>query len=303
MPVNELTRSRDEVRAYIAQQMPEREVTHLERVGVEHVAGQRHKIWDVHLDDGGRWWVVTNPTNYYAQVDFKSRDVVLTFHLGLAMRILTRHQVPISEGARAIFEPVWRRWEQAIEALGSAEEAEHFQAVGTHLRETLVSLAQELADDKLVPAGGEPPKASDVVGWVDLFVRAMTPGRSSARLRGYVTSLIQPTWDYQQHLLHSRNARRVDAEIGVAAVEHLVATITAVVMRAGAPPARCGNCDGYGLVGGACRHCGWEDPDYSPPEIPRRSDMEIAAALTEPCTPSSEISTLLTVETVLERGD
>jgi hypothetical protein len=300
MAATELTRSRDAIHSYMTEQMPEREVTHLERVGVDHVAGQRHETWDVHLDDGAHWWVVTNPTNYYSQADFKSRDVLLTFHLGLAMRIFTRHQVPIGEDARVVFEPVWRRWEQAIETLGSAEEAEHFQAVGTHLRETLVSLAHELADDSLVPAGSEPPKAADVVDWIDLFVRALTTGKSSARLRQYVTSLIQPTWDYQQHLVHSTNATRMDAEIGAAAVEHLVTTITAVVLRARTPPIRCARCDAYGVIGGVCRHCGWEDPEYVPPEIPKRTEQEIAAAIAAPCTPSSDIVTMLTVDSVIE---
>jgi hypothetical protein len=302
MAATELARSRDVIHSYVREQMPERVVMHLERVGVDQVAGQRHETWDVHLDDGARWWVVTNPTNYYPQADFKSRDVVLTFHLGLAIRILTRHQVPIGLDARAIFEPVWRRWDQAIETLGSAEEAEHFQAVGTHLRETLVSLAHELADDALVPAGSEPPKAADVVGWVELFVRALTPGRSNARLREYVTSLIQPTWDYQQHLVHGRNATRMDAEIGAAAVEHLVATITGVVLRARTPSLRCARCDAYGVAGGVCRHCGWQDPDYAPPEIPKRSEQEIAAALAEPCTPSSDVVTMLTVDALIERS-
>jgi len=34
-----------------------------------------------------RWWVVTNPTYLYEQADFKSREVVLTFHIGLMLRV------------------------------------------------------------------------------------------------------------------------------------------------------------------------------------------------------------------------
>jgi hypothetical protein len=44
----------------------------------------RHDIWDVHLAES-RWWVVTNPKNLHDQADFKSRDVVFTFHVGLAL--------------------------------------------------------------------------------------------------------------------------------------------------------------------------------------------------------------------------
>jgi hypothetical protein len=46
----------------------------------------RHDIWDVHCTQS-RWWVVTNPTNLYSQQDFKSGEVVLTFHIGLALRL------------------------------------------------------------------------------------------------------------------------------------------------------------------------------------------------------------------------
>lgn len=57
----------------------------------------RHDIWDVHCADS-RWWVVTNPTNLYDRADFKSRDVVLTFHIGLAFRMEYRRdrEIPVS---------------------------------------------------------------------------------------------------------------------------------------------------------------------------------------------------------------
>src|SRR3990167_529470 len=145
----EVARERERVTRYLLSQMPDQSVRHLERVGVEHVAGQRHEIWDVHLEGGERWWVVTNPTNFYSQADFKSRDVVLTFHVGLAVRLLNRDRVPLSDPAAAMFASVWRRWERAASALASAEEAEDFQAVGTHLREGLISLAREIEDDAL----------------------------------------------------------------------------------------------------------------------------------------------------------
>src|SRR5260370_7639261 len=216
------------------------------------------------------------------------------------MRVAARYQVPITEHARNIFESVWRRWEQAAEALVTAEQAEHFQMVGTHLREALISLAHELQANELVPDGEEAPKASDMVAWVDLFVRAMTPGKSNAGLRVYVSGLVQPTWEYQQHLLHDKSATRMDAEIGVAAVEHLVATVTALVLRAGGPPMRCANCDAYGLVAGACNHCGWEDPDYQAPKIRQQSEAEISEALAQPCTPPTAISTFMTLSDHLQ---
>src|SRR5258708_37435453 len=80
------TRLRPEgrVRLYVENQAHER-VKHVEKVASELVGAVRHEIWDVHCV-ASRWWVVTPPMNLYSQADFKSRDVVLTFHLGLALR-------------------------------------------------------------------------------------------------------------------------------------------------------------------------------------------------------------------------
>jgi hypothetical protein len=79
------TREKDAIRAYVEDQAHE-EVIHLEKAASELVGPVRHDIWEVHCPES-RWWVLTNPTNLYSQQDFKSRDVVLTFHLGLALRL------------------------------------------------------------------------------------------------------------------------------------------------------------------------------------------------------------------------
>lgn len=285
--------------SYLSREFSDATVDHLERVGVEHVAGIRHEIWDAHIGDE-RWWVVTNPTNYCSQADFKSRDVVLTFHIGLAIRILSRDRVPITPEAAGILPSVWRRWEQAVETFSKAEQAEDFQAVGTHLRECLISFAHEVADDSIVPQDGQRPKASDVVGWLNLFAGALAPGDSNARLRHYLRALIEPTWSYQQTLLHKKGATRLDAEIGIASVEHLVSCFTAAIMRVRDQRSRCKECDGY-VVGGTCPHCGWVDPDFEPAPLPVRSEDEIRAALAEPCVLTSDISTLMTVDDAIDR--
>lgn len=274
-------------------------LAHLERVGVEHVGGQRHEIWDAHLEDE-RWWVVTNPTNLYSQAGFKSRDVALTFHVGLAMRIFTRQRVPVTAEAQGFFAPMWRRWEQAAEALASAEEAEHFQGVGAHLRESLVSFAHEVQHADLVAEGADPPKASDVVAWGGLLADALAPGSANERVRKYLKTLVKPTWDYQQQLLHDKNATRLDAEIGLEAVAHMVSCFTAALLRGRQETSRCERCDAYALAAGACRQCGWEDPSYQAPTVPIPDEEEVAAALAQPCTPSSDISTTVTVEDLLD---
>jgi hypothetical protein len=63
---------------------------------------------------------------------------------------------------------VWRRWEQAVEAVGTAVEAEDFRAVGMRRRECLISFPGEVANGDLVPEKAAAPKAADDINWVDL---------------------------------------------------------------------------------------------------------------------------------------
>jgi hypothetical protein len=269
-------------------------VVHLEKVAVERVGANVHDIWDVHCLDS-RWWAVTNPLNLYSQTDFKSRDVVLTFHIGLMARVFTRERIPITESAAALLPSAWRLWEGAVEAMITSQEAEDFQGVGVRLRECMVSFAGEIADADLVPDGTDAPKGADVVEWSNLLADRLAPGSHNQELRSYVKKLARETWDLVNKLTHDKNAGSYDAEIGVAAVSHFLSTITAARMRwAAGDPARCGKCGSYRLGAGTCLRCGWSDPDYRDPPPPAElSDAELADRLAEPCTPSSDISTFI----------
>ena len=194
-----------------------------------------------------------------------------------------------------IFTPgSWRRW-QAVDALGTAREAEDFQAVGVRLRECLVSFAGEISSDDLVGHGGAVPKGADVVGWTDLLVAKVLADAKS--WRSYLRKLTRETWDFVNWLTHAKNARYHDAEFGVAAVEHFLATLSATLLRAGREDhGRCQQCDSYALGAGRCRQCNWEDPDYEPPPHESLTTEELDGRLVEPCIPSSDISTLVTVD-------
>jgi hypothetical protein len=172
-------REKDEIRAYVEAQAHE-DVVHVEKAASELIGPVRHDIWDVHCATS-RWWVVTNPTNLYDQTDFKSRDVVLTFHVGLALRMsyLQERDVPVAPTQADLLPGSWRRWEQAFEAYDSGDEAENFQAVGVRLRECLVSFIGETMNDELVPTGAERPKNADFKGWTDLLANALAGGDSS----------------------------------------------------------------------------------------------------------------------------
>lgn len=194
---------REQVRSYFESQWPDDPIVHFEKVASERVASILHDIWDVHCADS-RWWAVTNPLNAYSQEDFKSRDVVLTFHVGLALRVASRDDVPIADSAAALLPGVWRRWSQAVEALTTAREAEDFQAVGVRLRECLVSFAGEIADDGFVAKETTAPKRADAVAWTSLLADHLAGGTSGERLRSYLKKMTKETWDYVNWLTHAK---------------------------------------------------------------------------------------------------
>ena len=281
------------IRQYVEHEAQE-PVVHLERAASELVGPVRHDVWDVHCAEN-RWWVVTNPTNLYTQEDFKSRDVVLTFHVGLALRMAYQRDrdVPVAPSNAVLLPGAWRRWQQAFEAYDSGDEAENFQSVGVRLRECLVSFVSEVRSDDLVPQGEDAPKGSDFKGWTEPVANGLAPGSSASRLRSYLKRLAVETWEYVNWLTHAKNAVRLDAEIGLKAVEHLLGTFTAARMRLDQIPQRCGECQSYRVIGGRCAHCGAVDPSYVAPELPAISEDEMARRLGEPCTPSSDISTFI----------
>src|SRR5450755_3501930 len=177
---------KNEISAYVEEQSRE-SVIHVEKVASELIGSARHDIWDVHCADS-RWWVVSNPTNLYSQTDFKSRDVVLTFHIGLMARVwqVQERKVPVAPEPALLLPGSWRRWQQAFEAYDSGDEAENFQAVGVRLRECLVSFVGETRSDDLVPIGQTAPKASDFKAWTVLLANRLATGESSASLRSYL---------------------------------------------------------------------------------------------------------------------
>lgn len=286
-------REKDEIRGYVESQGHE-EVIHLEKVASELIGPMRHDIWDVHCRES-RWWVVTNPMNLYSQEDFKSRDVVFTFHVGLTLRVsyLQEQKVPLAPEPADLLPGSWRRWQQAFETYDSGDEAETFQAVGVRLRECLVSFLGETCNDELVPEDTQRPKNADFRGWTELLANMLTADESAGRLRSYLKKMSLETWEYVNWLTHAKNALRMDAEIGLKAVEHLLGTFTAARLRMGKAITRCPECESYQVVAGVCRHCDWADPDYEPLETSHLSEEERARRLAEPCTPSSEISTFM----------
>jgi hypothetical protein len=292
-------RQTEAIRTYVESQAHE-EVVHLEKAASELVGPVRHDIWDVHCTDS-RWWVITEPAYLYSQEDFKSRDVALTSHIGLALRVSYQHErkVPVKPESADLLPGSWRRWEQAFEAYDSGDEAENFQAVGVRLRECLVSFIGETTNGDMVPEGKEPPKQSDFKGWTELLANTLAGGSAGTYLRSYLKKLSVETWAYVNWLTHAKNAVRMDAEIGLKMVEHLLGVFTAARLRLGQNRLRCGVCGSYCLVAGTCESCSWVDEEYEPPEpSARRSKRRPKSE----CVPSSDISTFMGPEDIMESG-
>jgi hypothetical protein len=142
----------------------------------------------------------------------------------------------------------------------------------------------------------EKPQAANVIAWADLLINELARGSSADSLRSYIKKLTKETWTYVNWLTHAKNAGNYDAEIAVAAVSHLLATLTAARLRwSHQGYGRCEQCGSYVVSGGQCQRCGWVDQDYKPPPV-ELSEEELVDGLATPCTPSSDISTFITPE-------
>ena len=304
------------VREYVARQFDLLDdvsaVTHAEKVASEALHGQSHDVWDVHTRADGRWWVVTCPMNYYTQDDFKSVDVVLSFHIGLTARAMARWKPSGRPQEVERLTETWRRWQHAADQLDDAREVEDFQAVGMRLRETLVTFVGELASDELVPKGEDAPKRADVIGWSSLIAAALAAGDRSKHLRSYLRSTTVQVWQYVNWLTHARGATLVDAGLGVEMVEHTLSMFGTALLRAElGEPVKCPSCGSHrlgtdhrrsyleqGFYVVLCLACNWRD------ERPFEFDDEQPKEVAPPdgdCTPSSDIKTMMRLEDVRRR--
>ncbi|HTE52452.1 MAG TPA: hypothetical protein VK698_16485 [Kofleriaceae bacterium] len=276
-----------EIRDYFERQGRE-PVVHLEKVASERIFGNRHDVWDIHTATG-RWWVVTKPTNLYSQKDFPSLDYILSFHVGLCARLMARSasKASVSDEEQDRLASPLRRWEQAAEALNSAEEAEDFQAVGMRCRECLIELVRGVARPEMVATGVEAPKKADFVQWAEVIANAVTAGASAAELRGYLKAVSKSTWQLVNWLTHAKSATRLDAQIALDATENVLAALGLLVVRheRGAPD-RCPACGSYQIgtlyrpeVGAessyfsVCIRCDWSDLPL-PPASKRRTEKK-----------------------------
>ncbi len=223
----------------------------------------------------GRWWVITNMTNLYPQDQFPTMDHALNQHIGLTQRVIAKEfkRSHTTEEQQDRLATSFRRVEQANDALAQADEAEGFQAVGMRCRECLLAFIREVATEAMVPVGEDAPKQGDFIHWSELVASAIAGGGHSKRVRAYLKTVAQRTWELVQWLTHTSNATLFDGEMAVEATGHLLVVYSyALVRYERGEPERCPVCNSYRLTaayrpelgrGGAyvtlCESCGWED--------------------------------------------
>jgi hypothetical protein len=210
-------------------------VVHLEKAASEMVGPVRHDIWDVHCPES-RWWVVTNQTNLYDQADFKSRDVVLTFHVGLMLRMEygQERDVPVTPEAAELLPGSWRRCEQGSSVRQRQRGEQSGSGCGSAssrswARRATTSWCRPIRRHRRLRTSRAGPNY-----WPTAWRQATRPPgfalpEEARRQDLGVRQLADPC----------QNAMRMDAEIGLKSVEHLLGMFTAARLRLARTPKRC----------------------------------------------------------------
>jgi hypothetical protein len=243
-------------------------VTFIEKALTEHVLGVPNVCWNVHTNKA-QWWVIAGQmTNLYSQKLFPSLDYLLSFHLGLGLRMESERTGTEDPRLADRLAAAFRRWEQAAQALDQSNESEEVQAVGMRCRETLLTFIRSVSDPAMVPPGAEEPQAANFVEWSNLIAGHVAAGSRNERIRGYLKALAKETWDLANWLTHSANVTRIDGTITVDATHaFLEAFGGALIRHERKTPERCGRCSSLRLMqmympefdndGAICQTCGF----------------------------------------------
>jgi hypothetical protein len=216
---------------YMNSQAPDLAVEFLQKVYVENVLSHQHAVWDVHTDVD-RWWVITNPTNLYAQEQFPNMDLAVTFHVGLCLRIPRGQRSKLSDHSVEPLAACFRHTSEASEALASAQEVTDFQAIGVRCREAL--LAFTAAAQIVIPWTGDAagkPKQADFKAWVDHICAVTLSGETHERRRHLFKTLLNEAWAFANWLTHTKASTWHDAEAAVTTVEHALGLAGSLVIR------------------------------------------------------------------------
>ena len=221
--------SEQDIARYVDIETRDEDVQHVEKIKQEIVLGHVYEIWDV-TTDKDRWWVITNLTNLYSQKHFPSLDFTLSFHIGLMMRLRSRHNGVDGEEPTP-FDEVFRRQEQAKDRFDRAVEAEDYQAVGMQLRECLISLVSALRRRVELDSKAERPLDANFLEWSALLMDELCAGGSNQKLRRYLKNSAKETWQLVNWLTHDRNASDAASSIAIHACDAVVGHFVQILER------------------------------------------------------------------------
>ena len=292
---------REHVEGYFLSQSKDAEVTFLQKVHSESVAGHRHDVWDVHASDG-RWWVITNPTNLYSQTQFPNMDYAVTFHLGLCIRIPRTDKQRETDIHVLPFAALLTGLQNLPEDVADADELADYQAIGVKSRELLLSFIG-VAQDIIKWPVEKPPQRANFREWIDIIFNTLLGGKEHEARRRLLKSACNEAWTFCNWLTHTKSATWHDAEAAQGAVEQAIEPGVSLLLRTiRLVPEECPKCGsphlapeegrseeepGKILQRPACGHCGWRglpvriDPGAPKVEIVTReeSDAETGACI------------------------
>jgi hypothetical protein len=254
-------------------------VTFLEKVLTEHVMGIAYKCWNVHTNKG-QWWVIDGHLmNLYSQRLFPSVDYLLSFHIGLMLRVDSERTGTEDPRLADRVAAAFRKWEQAAQALDASSESEEVQAVGMRCRETLLAFIRSVSDPAMVPSGAEKPQAANFVSWSELVANHIAAGRHNERIRGYLKGLAKEAWELVNWLTHAGGVSKVDGTMAIDATHSILQAYGAALIRhERKTPERCGRCSSLRLQlvympeldndAAICQTCGFLMTPDDTPESP-----------------------------------
>ncbi|WP_433295951.1 hypothetical protein ACQPZQ_14730 [Pseudonocardia sp. CA-142604] len=237
-----------EIRSYVMSQPHAAgdAVNLVQKVGRRRVGGGDHDLYDVWMDSGRRFWVITNMTCLYAQEEFNDLEQVFTYHLGRNQILHEQFRPEVVGNPIDALPKPWRKYASAVNAMAEALESEDFQAVGIRCREVVLALAREYQNEDWVVITGERPKVADATGWIDLYVNSLTANKKP---RAYVKALADRVWDLAVWLQHYWDATESDAELVLGATQQLMRAFQLLLARhAEGVQVRCPDCDSYRVV-------------------------------------------------------
>lgn len=220
----------DKIKAYVESHDLKLKVTFAQKMHVENILGHLHEVWDIHCKRK-RFWLITNPTFIYDQTMFPNMDLMVTFHVGLCLRMPRSERQPLSDLPVEPFAECVRLAREANDALRQAQEVSDYQTIGVRCREVLLALVA--AAQVVMPwtGPGEAPQKANLKEWADHMCTVGLPGMAHKDRRKLLKQLLVSAWDFDCWLAHTKSSNWYDAETATTTTDHVVEAWISVLIR------------------------------------------------------------------------